>query len=501
MSRTAQHLSRRALVTGLLAGFAAPLAAGAPDVSLRPAPRPAHGGAPSLSQIGARLVERANLTGQVSYIAADMASGEILDARAPDIALPPASVVKAITALYALHRLGPDHRFRTRLLATGPVRGGRLEGDLILTGGGDPTLDTDGLAALVRDLRAAGVQRVAGRLRIHAGALPSIPNIDPAQPDEAGYNPTIAGLNLNFNRVHFGWERNATGYDVVMDARGHQHRPQVHMAQMQVVDRTSPVYTYENNGGRDHWTVSRGALGNGGSRWLPVRNPALYAAEVFAALARDAGIALPEITLAAPQARAADVMASHDSPPLTGIVEDMLRYSTNLTAEALGLAATLATGTAAPDLQRSARSMAEWARDRYGLGGLPRLVDHSGLGGDARITSADMLRVLTHPDGRRLRPLLRDITVRDSTGAPDYNSPLSIKAKTGTLNFVSGLGGYAATAANNEIAFIIIAADAARRDSLPPEAMIRPPGGRAWLSRARTLQQQLIQGWAEAIDS
>lgn len=501
MSRPDQNMSRRALVAGLLAGIATPAFAGATSVSLRPLPRPAHGGAPSLSHIAERLVAQANLTGQVSYAAADMASGEILATRAPGTELPPASVVKAITALYALDRLGPDHRFRTRLLASGPVRAGRLEGDLVLMGGGDPTLDTDALAGLVRDLGAAGVRSITGRLRIHASALPRIPDIDPTQPDEAGYNPTISGLNLNFNRVHFGWERNATGYNVVMDARARQHRPQVGMARMDVVERQSPVYTYESRDGRDHWTVSRGALGTGGSRWLPVRKPALYAAEVFAALARDAGIELPAITLSAPEGGPAEVLASHDSAPLTRIVEDMLRYSTNLTAETLGLAATQAAGLAVPDLQRSARAMAAWAHDRYGLDSLPHLVDHSGLGGNARVTVADMLRVLLHPDSVRLRPLMRDIAVRDGNGAPGYNSPLSIKAKTGTLNFVSGLGGYVATAANNEIAFIIIAADAPRRDSLPPDAMIRPPGGRAWLGRARNLQHQLIRNWAAAIDA
>ena len=61
---------------------------------------------------------------------------------------------------------------------------------------------------------------------------------------------------------------------------------------MQVVDRAGPVYTYRRGDGVDEWTVARGALGNGGARWLPVRRPDLYAAEVFQTLVRSHGIVL-----------------------------------------------------------------------------------------------------------------------------------------------------------------------------------------------------------------
>ena len=57
--------------------------------------------------------------GTLAYAVLDPATGEVLAQRAADLALPPASTLKSVTALYALDRLGPQHRFTTRVLRDG----------------------------------------------------------------------------------------------------------------------------------------------------------------------------------------------------------------------------------------------------------------------------------------------------------------------------------------------------------------------------------------------
>lgn len=141
-------------------------------------------------------------------------------------------------------------------------------------------------------------------------------------------------MNLNYNRVHFQWQRDGDGYSVEMDARGERFRPTVSIARMRVVDRDLPVYTYSQDGVRDAWTVAEGALGDAGSRWLPVRRPDLYAGEVFQKLARAQGITLGNVeeAMTPPEGQ---LLAQHESPPLSRVIELMLRYSTNLTAEVI----------------------------------------------------------------------------------------------------------------------------------------------------------------------
>ena len=200
------------------------------------------------------------------------------------VGMPPASVAKAITCAYGLDRLGADFRFTTTVQAAGPIENGRLEGDLWLVGGGDPLFGTDELNDLTRQMAEAGLREVTGALRIAAGPLPDVEQIDPDQPPHVGYNPAVGPLNLNFNRVHFDWERQGSDYAVRMDARSETVRPPINRIAMRVEDRGGPVYTYSQSGSGEQWTVARSALGNGGARWLPVRDPGAVCGRGFSSV-------------------------------------------------------------------------------------------------------------------------------------------------------------------------------------------------------------------------
>lgn len=487
----------------LLSGFALIGAGGAwanaPLTSLRPHAR--RGGLRVSSAGGLKsMLQRAALPGEVACAVADVDTGLRLEAENGASGLPPASVAKALTSLYALDVLGPDHRFQTQVVATGGVRGGVVQGDLILVGGGDPTLNTDHLAQLAKALKNAGVREVKGGFKLWDGALPYVRTIDPGQPDHVGYSPALSGLSLNYNRVHFAWKRAGQKWAVTMDARTEKYRPEVSVARMKVVNRQMPVYTYADKGGTDHWTVASAALGKGGARWLPVRRPAEYTGDVFRTMVRAHGIVLakPRKLTSLPRG---EVLAQHNSAALSVMLRGMLKYSNNLMAEMIGMSASAASGRRPNSLKASADAMNRWAAGKYGMSGT-RLVDHSGLGEASRMTPNDLVGALIAArKGGQLKPLLKPFLMRDASGKVNKNHPIKVNAKTGTLNFVSGLGGFMTAADGTELAFAIFAADQGARSRIKRANRERPEGARGWNRKAKKLQQKLIERWGSVYGS
>ncbi|MCO4847887.1 MAG: D-alanyl-D-alanine carboxypeptidase/D-alanyl-D-alanine-endopeptidase [Yoonia sp.] len=494
------NYSRRAVIAALLGSAATGAFSDAPLTSLRPTGRPPKAGTiTSEMRIPlADVIRTSGVTGRVGVVLADATTGEIIDSNDANEQLPPASVTKVVTALYALESLGPDFQFETRIFADSPVLDGVLDGNLILSGGGNPNLVTDDLAELAERLKDSGLTEVRGKFYVYDGALPNLDEIDESQLDHLGYNPAITGLNLNFNRVYFEWKRTGGAYTVTMDARSAHFRPAVTVAKMRIVDRSVPVYTYHDGGGLDEWTVARGALGSGGSRWLPVRYPALYAGEVFASFARGHGIVLTppsEIALA----RQGEPIATHKSVPLSRMMQDMLRFSTNITAEAAGMAATESRTGQKRGLRTSALGMTLWAKDRAGI--TPSFADHSGLGDTTRLSAADMVTLL-NADGvdAVLNPILKTIPLRDDKKRVIKDHPAQVVAKTGTLNFVSALAGYIRTGSGRKLTFAIFAADLDAREIGKASNAEQPTGSITFNTNAKKLQNKLLRRWAALND-
>ncbi|CCK28441.1 D-alanyl-D-alanine carboxypeptidase/D-alanyl-D-alanine-endopeptidase [Streptomyces davaonensis JCM 4913] len=336
----------------------------------------------------------------------DVTTGKRLYGAGSGTALTPASTTKIATAAAALNALGPDHRLTTRTALEPDTK------ELVLVGGGDPTLtarkDTEGLASL-RTLA----------------------------------EDTAAALKKD------GVREVTLSYDTTLYAGEELH----------------PIGVNDNLARVSALMADEARTDDSTSGPVPrVAEPAAEAARTFADLIEDHGITTTSPGPSKATARA-ETLAEVSSPPLAALVERMLTNSDNDIAEALARHTALATGER-PDLTGAGRAI----RAELGKLGLPvkgtEFKDGSGLNRDNRLT-ADLLTALlaqsgdpAHPE---LRPILTGLPVAGFTGTltSRYADGAAgvVRAKTGTLTGVNALAGTVVDQDGHLLAFAFLATD------------------------------------------
>ena len=115
----------------------------------------------------------------------------------------PASVMKLLTTQAALDLLGPAYTWKTRAWLGGELRDGRLAGDMLIAGSGDPALSWDRLGEWLRDWRARGLREIRGDVVVDRSLIPA-----PAKPatqfDESphrAYNARPDAFLVNFGAL------------------------------------------------------------------------------------------------------------------------------------------------------------------------------------------------------------------------------------------------------------------------------------------------------------
>ena len=120
-----------------------------------------------------------------------------------------ASNTKLFTTSTSLARLGTNHRFQTRLYATGKIRKGVLNGNLYLRGGGDPSLGTKdfndvyfsgggtGIEKLATLVKRAGIKKVTGRLYGDDSIFDRRRGVPDSGYATSSYIGPLSGLDIN----------------------------------------------------------------------------------------------------------------------------------------------------------------------------------------------------------------------------------------------------------------------------------------------------------------
>lgn len=507
------RLSFAAVALWLLAApAAADTQAAAPLAGAAPQPLLGSAFAPLPCPCEADLIAEAGFAAdQVGYVLFDPATGTVVASHNLDRSFIPASVEKIPTLLAGLAVLGPDHRFETSVLATARIESGVLAGDLWLKGGGDPFLTTDDVLNFVLALKDQGLTAVEGGFFFDEGGLPRMAEINPRQPAAVSYNPGLSALNVNFNVVEFSWYRAPDTGALVANALSKSDSLDVAAEAITFAPLAEPVskkipWLLDRQSPVERWLLSPSLPKEGEAR-LPVKQPGLNAAMIFRRLASDQGLALGE-PLPAPAPADALVLKRHQSVDLVRAAQLILRYSNNLSAELVGLATSRALGEAPADLATSGARLAAWLRQQLPQTDWSGFVaaNHSGLSSESRMTPRQMMAILGYgqalaAEGVDLYALLAPVRWSDELqeGRDETATELVVRAKSGTIHFSRALAGYMLTEKGRRLGFAFFVGDEALRaaydQAINVDELVEVPGARAWMKRAKALEQALVTRW------
>jgi serine-type D-Ala-D-Ala carboxypeptidase/endopeptidase (penicillin-binding protein 4) len=366
--------------------------------------------ADALTDVLDRALADAGLGSRVGAAVADLATGEFLYTRDADVPLTPASTLKLVTAAAALEVFGAEHRFATHVVT------GADPGEVILLGGGDPTLATT-------DPAMSGATSLAGLAEQTALAL-----------GDAG----VDAARLGFDESLFSGP-----------AVNPHWRP-----------------TYVPNG----VAAPVSALAVDGGRETPglaarVADPALATAEAFAELLDEHGIAVDGDPYPTEAAADAVSLAHAESAPLGDIVEYLIASSDNDVAEIV--ARHVAIGLGRPGAAEEAAVAVTDTLAGLGLDtSTLTVLDGSGLARGSAVPATllvELLVLAADPARPDLRPVLTGLPVAAFNGTLLERveaAPGLVRAKTGTLTGVHSLAGFVQADDGTVYAFALLADDA-----------------------------------------
>lgn len=464
---------RRAL---LAATFAASCSSAPPPVVVPPAPVPP-GIARLQKAINETLADSALARGTWGITVKSIGEDQTLYALNAGKLLMPASTLKLVTLATAADRLGWDYRYYTHLLVVGNIEGGVLNGDLLIVGSGDPTIDDwsgdagQMFANWATLLQQHGVRSVSGRVIGDDNVFDDEGLGNGWAWDDLGasYATSVGGLQFNQNTAQFVIAPAAAGQPPLVEARPDAARLSF-LNLASTSSETATRLTVRPNPRTSALEIT-GTITQEASpvvRNVSVANPTLY----FANAARDAlihnGIDIlgPAVDIddlsVLPDRSAARPIAERSSNSLAVIGRTMMTLSQNLYAETL--LKTLGAHESGIGSTAAGRAAESKALEAWGVpSGDVQPVDGSGLSRYNLATAEALVTVLAHvhADSRLRDSFMATLSSPGDDGTLSQrlkatSAEARVRAKTGSMSNVRALAGYIRTAGDEPMAFAIL---------------------------------------------
>lgn len=432
--------------------------------------------------------------GRVGYKFVDLQNGEILAQGNPSTLFTPASNTKLYTTATALVRLGANYTFRTEARSRSPWSPGQTTiDDLLLTGGGDPNLsgralpyladepEGDPLAVfkqLADGIARAGIREIRGDVIGVDSRYPGDAYPDGWTLDDSiySYGAPISALTLNDNTATIILRPGATGELAEVEASP-ANSGFVILNEV-VTDASNASHILFRRPPGSNELILWGTIGKSVDQWredFGVVDAELFAAETLTDLLRDRGLVVrggPRSERHALQDFGASgraplpdgtLVTSHESSPLSQVIQVVNKVSQNLHAEMLLREVAFCrtgTGTLEDGVKEREAFLREASVTREGTGFV--LADGSGLARQDLTTPDSTVTLLRYMWNRPEREAwLRSLPTGALDGSLQHRfrrmaGAQRVHAKTGSLSHVNALSGYIETQQHGWIAFSIM---------------------------------------------
>jgi D-alanyl-D-alanine carboxypeptidase/D-alanyl-D-alanine-endopeptidase (penicillin-binding protein 4) len=397
--------------------------------------------------------------GRVSLgiVVAEAKSGQAWVRLNADRLLNPASTMKLFTSAIALDRLGANHRFETELLVHND--------SLYLRGNGDPSLTVDGLKRLRRKIERGRSFKglFVDPFAFRGGVLP--PGYS-AKKTNACYRAAVGAVAINYGCGVISVYPTKEGKKarVQIDPQGFFHK--IDNRTRSVSGKGSTVVIKSNARGLRTELKVVGRIGrkrrNGVHFRHRVTHPPMATLNAFRRLLKSRKITFQQQPKMARTPSNSKRIAALKSPPLSELIRTMNKESNNFIAEMLLRG--MVQPKKGPATWKAGLSLARaWIKEKLGFSNASFEYNNgSGLYNGGRFSAGQVVALLVHMEHHAERLSYRTslaIAGRDGTlinRLRGDNYAGRMVGKTGTLNTVSALSGYALTRRGRRLAFSIL---------------------------------------------
>jgi serine-type D-Ala-D-Ala carboxypeptidase/endopeptidase (penicillin-binding protein 4) len=332
--------------------------------------------------------------------------GSELVAQNADEPFVPASVTKIVTAWLALEVLGGDYRFETRFYLDD-------KHVLYVRGGGDPFLISEELAPLASDLVAVVGKKPIDGIVLDASYYPSNLSIPGIEDTNNAYDALNSALAVNFNTI----------YAV---RRGNK---------VSSAEKQTPITPLAIAQFRERGPKGRGRISLSQDPTVSLQ----YAGELIAAFIERAGGSVKgKISTGTVPEGLKPVYVHRQSRTLSKILAELLRASNNYIANQVFLEIGRHRVGGPVSLEKSLKVANEMLA-AHGLATAIHLEEGSGISRDNRFTARGLAKVL-------------ELFAPHADLLHGYDSGMN---KTGTMDGIRTLAGYADTSSHGRVRFVI----------------------------------------------